>query len=122
MDFRGKYERQADADAARKQNQDYRRMYEQILADNADLKARLDQVHADYLAAQQQVSDVMAAFEEHKASVAKQLEGQTKVSKAVEDMVTSSYQTNQQLMERYRADLSQRLERAGAQLPSGDSS
>ena len=111
IDFRGKREREADLHRAQQEEADYKQMYAQVVADNTALHAKLDQINADRQALETRFAEVLDAFAQHREETQRYLDDLRGINQTIEDMVRTSYQQNQELMERYRADLSQRLER-----------
>lgn len=108
-DFRSRQERESAHRGTQAEQADYKRMYEQVMAENAAFRSQLDKISADHHALQQQMQSVFKAFDTHRQSVGKQIEDMQRLSRAVEDMVTNSYQQNQRLMEKYQTDISDRL-------------
>ena len=118
FDFRGKHEREADQRRAQQEQADYKKMYAQVVEDNAALHAKLDQINADRQALEERFSAVLETFAAHREETKGYLDDLRGINQTIEDMVRTSYQQNQELMERYRADLSQRLDSARGNLPT----
>lgn len=121
-DFRSRQERNRDQDSAhdaRSQEQaDYKRMYETVLAENRELHGKLSSMEASF-------GEALAEFETVKGQFAaleikmKERSGELlQVGENMQTMVASGYEQQTDLMERFRADISQRLTAAKTQSPN----
>ena len=117
IDFRSADERDAERFHAQAQQADYKRQYENVLAENRELQAKLSGIEGKF-------GDIVAEFETLKGQFSA-LETQMversaellRMSEAMQEMVANGYQQQTDLMERFRGDISQRLTKASEATP-----
>jgi len=118
-DFRSQQEKRADRDRAATEQTDYKRMYEAVLAENRELNGKFTALESRL---DGKLGEVVADFEALKNRFAEQ-ERQTgerakellTMSETMQEMVSSGFEQQTDLMERFRADISQRLIKAEQQ-------
>jgi predicted nuclease with TOPRIM domain len=93
----------------RQEQSDYKRMYEGVLAENAKLLARLNEIEAKFGEALASVEDLHGKFSALEIQMKERSAEMLKMSESMQDMVASGYKQQTDLMERFRADISQRL-------------
>ena len=116
VDFRSKSERQRDQAAAARQQSDYQRMYEGVLAENESLRAKLDQITAIHGELQAQFADLLVQFDALKASSQDRADDLLKIAKNMEAMVATAYEQQGEVLERFRTDIAGRLGKARSSL------
>ena len=109
MDFRSKSERSRDAQTARSVQADYKREFERVRNENAQLHEKLDAITKNHGELQAQFNDLISQFKGLRAENTERAEDSLKIAKNMEAMVQEAYQKQGDLMDRFRADLSKRL-------------
>ena len=109
VDFRSPAEKRAARQHEQNIEADYKKMYQEVLAENQAYRDRLISIETDHAELHAKFAELLTAFEEHKATVAKHTSDMLQSGAAIQDMVASSYEKNQALMEYYRTDIDRRL-------------
>lgn len=109
VDFRSRSERDIEKRQVASEQADYKRMHDQVMAENRALHAKLDQITASHGELQARFSDLLTQFETQNADSNKRAEDLLKMAKNMEDMVATAYEKQGALMDKFRADFSQRL-------------
>ena len=84
-------------------------MYQQVLAENEAFRAKLNQITASHGELQAQFADLLSQFQDLKTASQQRSDDLLKMAQNMEDMVSTAYEQQGQLMERFRADIAQRL-------------
>jgi len=109
MDFRSRAERDWETQAATSEQSDYKRMYEQVLAENQTFRAKLDEIATSHGELQAQFADLLGQFESLKTTSQDRSDDLLKVARNMEEMVTTAYKQQGDLLSKYKDDLTRRL-------------
>lgn len=108
-------EAQAKREAEQRQQQeqsDYKRMYETILAENKQLRERLGEIETQFGEGIARIEETQGKFAALEAKMAERYSQLLEMSEAMQEMVSSGYKQQTDTMERFRGDISQRLDAA----------
>jgi len=116
MDFRSRGEREQAAHNIASEQADYKRMYQDVLAENQAFRSKLDEITASHGELQARFSDLLAQFEALKSASQSRGDDLLKIARNMEEMVSTAYEQQGQLLSRYQDDLTRRLGSARASL------
>lgn len=117
VDFRSSDERDTDRHKAKQEQADYKRMYDQVLAENRDLHSQLSGIEAKFGSIVAEFESLRGKFAHLETQMKERSEELFQMSETMQNMVASGYEQQTDLMERFRADISQRLTKAAEQTP-----
>lgn len=122
VDFRSRSEldqanRKLDAEQA-----DYKRMYQEVLAENQAFRAKLDEITASHGQLQAQFADLLDQFQALKIATNQRGDDLLTTARNMEDMVTTAYTQQGEMLECFRSDIAGRLGTAKASLGDLDRS
>lgn len=109
VDFRSRSEREKENQRNVAEQTDYQHMYNQVLVENQAFRAKLDEITSCHGELQAQFSDLLTQFEALKTSSHERSNDLLKMAQNMETMVATAYEQQGALMDRFRADLNQRL-------------
>ena len=102
-----------EAEQRQQQEQsDYKRMYETILDENKQLHERLDEIETQFGEGIARIEETQGKFATLEAKMAERYSQLLEMSEAMQEMVSSGYKQQTDTMERFRGDISQRLDAA----------
>ncbi|MGB0900976.1 hypothetical protein [Halocynthiibacter sp.] len=116
MDFRGRYEKDRDERVSAAQNQNYKQMYQQVLAENEAFRAKLGEITASHGELQAQMADLLTQFELLKSTNNQRAADLLQISQNMEAMVATAYEQQSDVLTRFKADIAGRLGAAKAEL------
>ena len=112
MDFRSQLEKNRDHKASNQTQTDYKHMYEQVLAENQDFRAKLNDITSSHGELQARFADLLSQFEALKQSTQTRGDELLKMARNMEEMVATAYQQQGDLLTKYKDDLTRRLGQA----------
>lgn len=116
MDFRSRGERDREAQRASSEQADYKRMYQEVLAENQAFRTKLDEITASHGELQARFADLLGQFDALKSASQARSDDLLKIARNMEEMVSTAYEQQGQLLSRYQDDLTRRLGSARASL------
>ncbi len=116
VDFRSRDERDKADQRVTAEQSDYQRMYQQVLAENETLRAKLDQITANHGELQAQFADLLQQFETLKTSTNQRSDDLLAVARNMEHMVATAYEQQGEVLSRFKTDIAGRLSAAKSSL------
>jgi len=111
-DFRSSSEKASDRQRRDAEQADYKRMYETVLADNKAILQRMGDLDAKYADALALVKQVQGRFEQLSREMNQKAEEMRDMGEQMHQTVSTGYSQQSELMDRFRVDISKRLEAA----------
>jgi len=114
IDFRSKSERDAEQRQRGKEDSDYRQMYETVLAENRELNGKFAALEGRFGEVLEKFLALETRLAEHERQASERGQELLTMSETMQEMVAAGYKQQTDLMERFRADISERLTKAEA--------